>query len=300
MIPAKLPLPLETKMLRSFDGTLLAVHAIESPRPDAPAILLANGLGGHFLSWRAQIDYLRDRYRILTWDYRGLYGSKRPPVDEQSSYSIPTHVKDLQTILRSEGIEKAALVGWSMGVQVVLEAARSVPELASCLVLINGTPGRPFDTLVPPGMAGVVPPLVELVRKVHQQATQVARKATGQPEALLFMKRMNLIGRSLDDDVFAELVHHFGELEMEPFLRNLKAIGEHDASGHLPEIRHPTLIVSGDKDMFTPQELSQKMARSLPDSEVLIVRGGTHYTCIEYPELVSLRLEKFFREHGWV
>lgn len=300
MLPAKLPLPLATKTLRSFDGTELTYHATEGPSRDAPAIVLANGLGGHYLSWRAQIDYLRDRYRILTWDYRGLYASKRPPVDEQASYAIPKHVADLRAILQAEGIPRAALVGWSMGVQVVLEAARTHPELATCLVLINGTPGRPFDTLVPlPGMSAAIPPLVELVRKVHQLATQVARKASGQPEALLFLKRMNMIGRSLDDDVFAELVHYFGELEMEPFLRNLRAIGEHDATPHLGSIDHPALVITGDKDVFTPRELSQKMARTLKRSEVLVIRGGTHYTCIEYPELVSLRMERFFRER-WV
>lgn len=296
----KLPPLLEPRRLTAFDGTELAYYATRAPRPDAPTVVLANGLGGHFTAWRAQVDYLADRYRFLTWDYRGLYGSKRPPVDEQASYAVPHHVRDLESILAAEGVTRAALVGWSMGVQVVLETLRRRADLATCAVLINGTSGRPYDTLTPlPGMGAVVPSIVAVVRRVHQLATQMTRKATGQPEALLFMKRLGLIGKTLDEDVFGELVHSFGELDMEPFLRNLQAIGEHDATDFLPRVPVPTLIITGDSDAFTPRALSQKMARAIPRSEVLIIRGGTHYTCIEYPELVSLRIERFFREQSF-
>ena len=56
-----------------------------------------------------------------------------------------------------------------------------------------------------------------------------ARKATGQPEAVAWFKRLGLVGTTIEDAVFAELVHAFGGLDMEPFFRNLRAIGEHDA-----------------------------------------------------------------------
>jgi hypothetical protein len=39
------------------------------------------------------------------------------------------------------------------------------------------------------------------------------------------------------------------------------------------------------------------MARQIPRAEILVVRGGTHYTAVEFPELVSLRIERFYREH---
>jgi pimeloyl-ACP methyl ester carboxylesterase len=58
------------------------------------------------------------------------------------------------------------------------------------------------------------------------------------------------------------------------------------------------LVITGDRDPFTPRQLSQQMARRIPGGEILVVRGATHYAMIEYPELVNLRIEKFFREHG--
>jgi pimeloyl-ACP methyl ester carboxylesterase len=86
---------------------------------------------------------------------------------------------------------------------------------------------------------------------------------------------------------------------MEPFFRNLRAIGEHDAGDVLEAVDLPTLVVTGDRDLMTPVALAQQMARKIPTAEILVVRGGTHYTAVEYPELVSLRIERFFREHGF-
>ncbi len=108
-------------------------------------------------AWRGLIDYLKPRYRFLTWDYRGLYASARPSPDAQESYAIPAHVRDLHAILAAERIEQASFVGWSMGVQVLLEA---YAELAGArnLVLINGTYGRPLESLSPlPGVGAVLP-----------------------------------------------------------------------------------------------------------------------------------------------
>src|SRR5262245_35717395 len=141
MLPPRLPLAIDTRTVRAFDGTRIAYHMTPAPYPDAPVVILANGLGGTYLAWRGQIDYLGDRYRFLTWDYRGLYQSGRPSPDVPEAYAILHHVRDLQSILAAERIERASLVGWSMGVQVVLEAIRTLPGVAANLVLLNGTYG---------------------------------------------------------------------------------------------------------------------------------------------------------------
>jgi len=296
----RLPLEIDTRRIASFDGTMIAYHVTPAPFVGAPWVILANGLGGTYLAWRGLIDYLKPRYRFLTWDYRGLYASSRPSPDTQPAYAIPQHVRDLQAILAAESIETASFIGWSMGVQVLLEAYRRLPGRAKNLVLINGTYGRPLDSLSPlPGLGAVLPSLVDIARRAHALATQVARTATEQPEAATWFKRLGLVGKTMEDAVFAELVTAFGGLDMEPFFRNLQAIGEHDAEDVLATITLPALVITGDKDRMTPPALAQQMARKIPGAELLIVRGGTHYTVVEHPELVSLRLDRFFREQSF-
>jgi len=300
MVPPRLPLALEKRSFRARDGAELAYYASRSPSPSAPVVMLANGLGGHHVSWRGQIEHLGDEYRFFTWDYRGLFASPRPSPDVPAAYAIARHAEDLLDLMNVEGVKHASFIGWSMGVQVVLEAYRKEKHRARCLVLINGTSGRPLDTLSPlPGMKAVLPGLVDIARRAHALASQITRKAATLPEALAGLKAMGLMGDALDDSVFAELAEGFGALDMEAFFHNLRALSEHDAADMLGEIAVPTLIVSGDRDAMTPSSLARDIAQRIPGAELYIVRGGTHYTAVEFPELVSLRIDKFFRDRGF-
>ena len=58
-------------------------------------------------------------------------------------------------------------------------------------------------------------------------------------------------------------------------------------------------MLLGERDLFTSQKVAERLAHRIPDSEMLTIRGGTHYVILEQPELVNLRIEKFFRERGY-
>lgn len=297
MLPARPP-AIDTRRARSFDGTEIAYHATRGPS-SAPTVVLANGLGGTWLAWRGQMEYLADRYRFITWDYRGLFESARPSPDVDAAYAVERHVRDLEAILAAERVERASLCGWSLGVQIALEAFRRAPARVRSLVLINGTYGRPLDTLAPlPAARVAIPPLLDALRRGHAVAARVTRRTIGKPEAVGWLKRLGVIGRTFDDALFAELSTAFARLDLETYFRTLKAAGEHDAERVLPSINVPTLVIAGDRDRMTPRELAQQMARRIPEAELLVVPGGTHYVPVEFPELVSLRIERFFREHG--
>jgi pimeloyl-ACP methyl ester carboxylesterase len=288
-------LELETRALTARDGTRIAYHDTGG---SGPPIVLANGLGGPLASWSHQIDYLGHAYRFVSWDYRGLFGSGRPP-GTPPRVEIPAHVEDLELVLEATGIERAAFVGWSMGVQVVLELYERRPELVSLLVLVNGTYGRPFETVAVPLAARVVPTVVRQARRFHSLGGRVLKRASRWPETVLWLKRLGMIGSTLDEELFKEIALEFGNIDLESYLYMLDALGRHDASHVLETISVPTLVITGDRDAFTPRQLAQQMARRIPGGEILVVRGATHYAALEYPELVNLRLEKFLREHGY-
>jgi len=297
--PRRRGIPAEARSVSSADGTSIAYYATQAP-PGARTVVLANGLGGPRLAWRALVDYLGDRYRFITWDYRGLYQSGRPPEGSPDAYAVSRHVEDLKAILDAEGVERCALVGWSMGVQVSIEAFHRLPGVAEALVLLSGTFGRPLDTAVP----------IPLGRRIAQAALEAAerhaprlrtavRTLAGQPEFVGWMKRAGLMAETIDEAEFAEVVGMFGSLDVEAFAKNLRALGDHDAERLLPTIDVPTLVITGDRDRMTPRGLSQQMVRRIPKAEMLVVRGGTHYAAVEFPELVGLRIERFFHDQGF-
>ena len=53
-----------------------------------------------------------------------------------------------------------------------------------------------------------------------------------------------------------------------------------------------------DADLFTPAHRSEMMASAIPDSELFVIPGGTHFCPYEFPELINMRLMTFVRDRG--
>jgi pimeloyl-ACP methyl ester carboxylesterase len=284
----------DERFVRSFDGTDIAYHVTGV----GPSVLLANGLGGSWKAWKHQIAYFGDRYRFTSWDYRGLYRSGPPP--DRDAVDVPSQARDALAVLDAEGVERTAVLGWSMGVQVALELFRMAPERVSALVLVNGVAGRPWETVLDTDrFKFVLPRALRLARAAPRLLERVTRSVVAWPETVGWAKRLGLAGRTLDEELWADLASSFAELDMQIYVRTLERLGEHDAWEQLETVDVPTLIVAGDRDAFTPRSAAERMAQRVRGAELLVVPGATHYVAVEQPELVNLRIEKFFQERGW-
>jgi pimeloyl-ACP methyl ester carboxylesterase len=289
-----MPPPVEERRFVSFDGTEIAYQAVGRGRP----ILLCNGLGGSWEAWSHQIQYFRDRYRLLSWDYRGLYGSAAPR--DPKALTIAHHARDALWLLREERADRAAVVGWSMGVQVGLELFRAAPERVASLGMVNGVAGRPWDYVFNLNLVGrLLPPFLRGLRSMPRTIEAIVRQATRLPDPGTWVKRIGLAAGGFDEQVAGEVIEKFRALDMDMFIRLLEQMGEHDAWDLLPMIDVPVLIVAGSRDVFTPRSAAERMARRTRGSEIMIIPGATHYAALEYPEMVNLRLEKFLRERGY-
>ncbi len=288
------PVRVDERRIRTADGTEVAYHVVGQGAP----VLLANGLGGSWHAWRHQIAYLSDRYRFVSWDYRGLYRSGRPR--EPAALTVAHHVDDAFAVLEAEKIERLAVLGWSMGVQVALEMFRQQPDRIAALVLMNGVAGRPWETVLDFGpMKHLVPYALRLARVAPGLASAITHRVVQWPETTAWVKRIGLASRTLDDELFQQLAGSFSEIDMGVYMHTLELLGGHDAYDVLPDVDVPTLVIAGDRDLMTPRSAAERMVRAIPGADLMIVPGGTHYVAVEYPELVSLRIEKFFRERGY-
>jgi pimeloyl-ACP methyl ester carboxylesterase len=292
--PMAKPLRVEERRIESFDGTDLAYHIVGDGLP----VLLCNGLGGSWKAWTHQIQHLGDRYRFVSWDYRGLFRSGPPP--ERNAIRVEHSALDALRIMDAQGMDRAALFGWSMGVQVALEVFRNAPDRVASLVLMAGVPGRPWDTVLNlKAMAHMLPPLIRGVRAVPRLTSSVVQRMVRSPETLIWAKRLGLTAASLDEQVFQDLADTFADMDLDLYLHMLELLGEHDASDVLAEVDVPVLVIVGDRDFFTPRQAAERMVRRIRGAEMMIVPGGTHYVAVEHPEVVSLRVEKFLRERGY-
>jgi pimeloyl-ACP methyl ester carboxylesterase len=261
-------------------------------------LVLVNGLGGPFAAWRYQVQFFRERYRILSWDYRGLFGSDVPSGPDPN-LDIRTHAEDLLELLDKSGVKSAAFVGWSMGVRVLLALTALDRVRISHLVAVNGTVARPLQSLALPLMSRIAPVVVREAQRFREVGSALLRRATSWPETALSLRRLGLTSSTIDEEFFGELAAEFGRLDLDILLRTLELEEAFDARDQLTALTIPTLVIVGDRDPFTPREAAKRMAEQVPKAELLVVRGGTHYAVLEYPELINLRVEKFLRENGY-
>lgn len=279
------------RFIRSFDGTQL----FTSSTGEGPPLVLCDGLGCDGFIWRYIRAALKDRYRLIHWNYRAHGLSGRPA--DPDAMGMPALRADLKAVLDAYGVDKATLLGHSMGVQVILDFALEWPERVQGLAPICGSYGRPLDTLHGDGRLGLLFPFM------RDAMLRWPRQGQGVWSALLRSRMATLIANTFEINAkvvrpgdFAPYFEHLARMDATLFVRLLDRIRHHTVEDRLGEVRVPTLVITGDRDTFTPSWLSHRMHMLIPGAELLLVPGGTHITPLEIPELVNLRLERFLNE----
>src|SRR6202012_4656449 len=90
---------------------------------------------------------------------------------------------------------------------------------------------------------------------------------------------------------------HLAGMDPDIFIQVLHAAQAHSVEDLLVDVRAPTLVITGERDTFTPMWLSLRMQQLIPGAELLVVPGGSHVAPIEIPELILLRLDRFLPQH---
>ncbi len=285
---------LEKKITTSEDGTRLYYEVLgEGER----VLLLANGLGGRLYAWEPLVERYWKQYRLITWDYRGLFESDTPRVPRR--LCLANHVEDAAAILRAETVSKAVLFGWSMGVQVALDVAATHPDLVGGLVLLNGTYGHTLGTGFQPLFS--VPYLpkrlhatIEWIRK-HPRIEDRIRlfsRLSEIPTTAMFTLTAGRRALALRPMLRRYMDDVLGE-SFENFMRLFQELDAHSVYHVLPEIEAPALVVSGALDLLAPARQSREIARRMPHARRVALVRASHFCLLERPEVVLPAVERF-------
>ncbi len=285
------------RRFRSGDGTRLAWY--EAGRRDGPTLLFLSGLGGGFGIWRPLVERFAPRFRIVGWDYRGLYASGGPA--RRDAFRMDHHVEDLVALLEHADVEAPVLVGWSMGVQLGLELHRQHAAVPRALVGLHGTSGRPLETAFDSRWsARAAPAVLALLRRVERGLAEVGPRLVDAPGVArgftILCRRLGLMEAGIDVDAFREVAREWTQLDFAAYAETFAGLFEHDASDLLPGIHTPTLIVAGGRDALTPARLAQRMVERMPRAELVLVPDATHFGLLERPALIADHVARFLRE----
>jgi pimeloyl-ACP methyl ester carboxylesterase len=110
-------------------------------------VVISNGLGTPHDAWPA-INDRTESYRVVTWDHRGLGGSERPT--DESRITVADHTDDFTAVMDFYGVDRAVVIGWSVGVNIAFEAAVRDQRRIAGVLAVAGVPGGTFEALLHP------------------------------------------------------------------------------------------------------------------------------------------------------
>jgi len=273
--------PSEVRRIRTGDGVEIAAQVTGA----GPPVVLANGIGVRHPGWIRFVEHLQRRHRVICWDYRGIGGSGTDA--RRAGFAMSRHAWDALEVLDALGEERAAVVGWSMGVPVALEMIRAAPKRITHFGALFGAPGRPFHAGFPRPVAMAVTGVAALSARIGRPANAVLGLATTFPRlahAALAVPRFT--GWDADKEIFAADVASVADAPKDAYFRTMVALARHDATDLLPRVGCPTLVVGGGRDWLTPPAASRAMADAIPDAQLLILPEATHFGLIEQADVV--------------
>jgi pimeloyl-ACP methyl ester carboxylesterase len=246
-------------------------------------VILIHGLSGCWQNWLENIPHLARRHRVIALDLAG-FGESELPHEE---ISIPGYGRFVDAFLGEIGIERATLVGNSMGGFIAAETAISHPSRVDKLVLVSA--------------AG-------LMRVGNRRQTAVERLAVlfHPAAAAVLARREYLIKRPklrrrilygivrYPERIAPELVYEVASGAGKPgFFDALTAIANYEFSDRLPTISVPTLVVWGRNDWIVPVAGAYEYEQLIPGSKRVIFEETGHLPMLERPARFNQLVEEF-------
>ena len=248
------------------DGTSLffEVHGSGSATP----IVLVEGLGAATWLWEQQLPELAEAFTVVAYDNRGVGRSDAP----EGPYTIVQMADDLAAVLDTLEIERAHVLGVSMGGFIAQEFALRYPDRVDHLVLVSTSAGG--ATHVPMG-ADVL-------------AQMMAAPETDDPRAFVRSRLPLAFSPALMAD--SARVEHLIDQRLERpqsaagYQAQLMAGATFDAADRVRQITAPTLVAAATADLVVPVQNAHNLAKALPNAELRLYPDLGHQFFVEVPE----------------
>jgi 3-oxoadipate enol-lactonase len=253
---------------------MTALHHELSGPADAPVVVLSHALGATSAIWDAQEPALAERFRVLRYDLRG-HG--RSPVPDAPT-TLAELGGDVTELLDGLGVERASLVGVSLGGMISLWLAAFRPErverlVVACTSAQLGTPESWRER-------------ADLVRAEGTGA--VADAVVGRWFTAAFAAAEPARVRAYRDGIAATPAAGYAGL--------CHAIETMDLRADLGRVEAPTLVVAGAEDPSTPPDHGRAIADRIRGASLLVLGRAAHLANVEQPDAFNRALLAHLQE----
>ena len=246
------------------------MHYIE--RGTGPAVVLIHGFLGHTYDFRHLIPELAKDHRVVAVDLKGFGYSGRP---KKSDYSLTEQARLVTRLMDKLAIDRASIVGHSMGGEVVMRMAAAWPERVDRIVLAASVSG---DRIPMPPVTPLIKPILWLFarifgRRIFRRQFYDPRKAT--KEALEAYRRP-LRTKGTGDAIYQ-------------LLRD----GQREKRVDHSRITQPVLILWASHERILPRWVLSRLRKHFPRAEVVTIDRAGHLLLEEQPEASNAAIRRF-------
>ena len=257
-------------MIARLEGADIAYDDIGRGEP----VVFLHGFALDRTMWAAQTTALAGYYRCIAVDARGF--GQSPPA---APFSIDRYADDVAGVLDGLVVERAVIVGLSMGGYVAFALWRRHPGRVRGLVLADTR-----ATVDPPD-----------TRERRRELMDVAR--TVGPRGVAERQIVGVLGKTTRErrpDIVETVRGIMTRASVDGIVGALDAmLGRPDSTPTLATIAVPTLVIAGDEDVITPAKDARALHAAIPGSRLEILAGAGHLSSIERPAAFNAVLSEF-------
>lgn len=239
-------------------------------------VVLLHGYPFNRTMWRAQVQALSDRYRVITPDLRGFGETGAASAEAATMQEM---AEDVAALMDQLEIERFTLGGLSMGGYVAFAVYRHFPLRVRNLILADTRPQADTD---------------EARENRRRQAEQVLSEGMQPVVEAMLPKLVAPETLSERKSVVEELRAMMLTTDPRGAAAALRGMMERpDQTYLLPNILAPTLILVGSLDQLTPPKDAELMHREIRGSRLEVIEGAGHVSCLERPSEFNRALRDF-------
>jgi len=281
----------------SDDGTLLRAWTNDPDGViDGPTVLLCNGLGTSPWAWPALLT-TDCGVRVVSWAHRGTSGSDRPLHGDD--VGVQQFVEDALSVMDHFGLVRPAVMGWSIGVNIMFELAAQHPERVAGLFAVAGVPGDTFSTMLGPlhlprpAARALTVGASRALRLTGRAISPLASRLPIGQHTVELLSRTGLIFPVPDPELAALALREFLRTPIEWYFHLAIRTSAHGRVS-LRRIKVPTMFVAGSWDLLAGARHMATAAARVQNGRYVQLRG-THFVQMEQPERVHRLLLEFLQ-----
>lgn len=243
-------------------------------------VVMIAGLGADHTSWVATAHKLSAKYRITIFDNRGAGQSDSPP----GPYTTQQMAKDTLALMTELGIEKAHIVGHSLGAYIAQYLAINAPQRVKKLVLIGGKAYQ------------------DALGKLRRENAIALMQAGVDKKLRLENSMLWVFGEKFLSDT--RCVNNYIQISQNNpypqseagYLGQAAATLTHDTRAHLANITAETLVITGQEDINTPLYHAELLLEQIPLACMQIIADCGHIPQLEQPRALLQLLQDFLKK----